>query len=588
MLIILDNAESILDPQGTDAQGIYSAVEELSQFDNVCLGVTSRISTIPPACKTLDIPKLSTEAAWDTFYRIYENSERSDLIDNILKQLDGHALSIILLATVAHQNRWDADQLTKEWESQRTDALRTHHNKSLAAAIELSLASPMFQELGPDALELLGVIAFFPQGVNENNLKWLFPTISDGTNIFNKFRVLSLTYRSHGFITMLAPLRDHLCPKDPRSSPFLRTVKDRYFGRLSVGVYPGKTGYEEARWVKAEDVNIEHLLDVFTTIDIDSNDVWDVCGYFMEHLQWHKPRLVLLGPKIEALPDTHPSKPRCLFELSQLFNSGGNQTERKRLLTHTLKLWRERDDSEIARTLGQLSDANRLLSLHKEGIQQAREALKIYERLNDTSRQVHSLHDLAWSLYEDKQLDAAEQAASQSIVLLPDTIDQSLACQCHRVLGLIYSYKGETEKAIDHFETGLGIASSFDWHSEQFWNHFSLAALLFDQGRFNDSDAHVEHAKLHAANNMYHMGRVMALQAEFWYEQGRFREARSEALCAVDAYEKVGATQNLGFCRNLIHDIEKKMEQLTTTHESDFDGELLDTVLLPTCVELPF
>jgi len=64
--------------------------------------------------------------------------------------------------------------------------LQTEHNKSLATTIELSLTSPMFQELGPDARGLLEVIVFFPQGVYEDNLNWLFPTISDGTNIHCK------------------------------------------------------------------------------------------------------------------------------------------------------------------------------------------------------------------------------------------------------------------------------------------------------------------------------------------------------------------------------------------------------------------
>ena len=104
--------------------------------------------------------------------------------------------------------------------------LRTTHDRSLAATIELSLAS-MFQELGPNARALLGVIAFFPQGVDGNHLGWLFPTIPNRSNIFDKFCVLSLTYRSDGFLTMLALLQDHLSPEDPSSSSFLCMAKER-------------------------------------------------------------------------------------------------------------------------------------------------------------------------------------------------------------------------------------------------------------------------------------------------------------------------------------------------------------------------
>ena len=178
------------------------------------------------------------EAACNTFYGTCGDREPSGIIDDLLQRLDFHALSIKLLATATSHNMWDHDRLAREWDAGRAQVLRTNFDESLAATIELSLTSTAFRNLGSDARELLEVVAFFPQGIDENNLDRLFPTISNRRDVFDDFCILSLTSRSNGFITMLAPIRDYLRPQHPTSTPHLRATRNRYFTRLSVDIHP--------------------------------------------------------------------------------------------------------------------------------------------------------------------------------------------------------------------------------------------------------------------------------------------------------------------------------------------------------------
>ena len=555
MFIVLDNAESILDPQGTSAEEIYGVVEELSQFDNICLCITSRISTIPPDCETLDVPILTMEAARDTFYRIYKRRERPDLIDTILRRLDFHPLSTTLLATVAHQNKWDAGRLTKEWERRRTGVLRTHHNKSLAATIELSLASPMFQDLGRDARDSLGIVAFFPQGIDENNLDWLFPAIPNREEIFDKFCILSLTYRSNGFVTMLAPLRDYLRPQDPKSSPLLCATKEQYFNRLLVDVDIEKPGFEESRWIVSEDVNVEHLLDVFTSIDADSSDVWGACAGFFKHLCWHKRRLVTLGSRIEGLPDDHSSKPECLYQFSYLAGLIGNHAESKQPLIHALQLWRERgEDLKVARALRFLTCVDQPLGPYKRGILRMIEASEICRRLNDTMEEVNCLLRLARLLAHDNQVDAAEEAASRAINL-SDKPKQSQLYGYHHVLGIVYQSRGETKVAINHFDAALGIATSLNSQEAQAAALSYFVVLLSGEEKFYDAQVYIERIK--AVGNPSNLGAVTLIQASLWMKQGRFEEAKFELSRVIGAHEEIGVSMFiLGCLKDLLRVIE--------------------------------
>ena len=564
MLLVLDNAESILDPQGTGAQEIYAVVDELCQFKNICLLITSRITTVPPHCRCPEIPTLSMEAACDIFYGIYRNNGKSRIINDLLRRLGFHALSIKLLATTASRNAWDHNRLANEWDVRRAQVLQTNYNESLAVTVELSLSSPTFFSLDPNARDLLGVIAFFPHGIDERNLGWLFPAISDGQHLLDTFCLLSLTYRVNGFVTMLAPIRDYLTPQDPLSSPLLRTTRDYYFSRLSVGADPENPGRGETRWVGSEDVNIEHLLDIFTSIDPHTGGIWDACYHFLIHLYWNKPRLTTLRTKIEALADDHPSKPKCLSQLALLFGDIANYAEQKRLMTHVLELERRRgDDAQVAVALRYLSDANRFLHFDGEGVQQAKEALEILERISDVVGQAWCLSDLAYGLFDDGQPGAAKDSASRAIDLIAGEDQEYLSCRTHRVLGWIFDSEGEKKEAIHRFETALRIASPFNWYDELFWNHYSLAESFGDGGELEDANIHIELAKSDAVNGAlpYELARAMGLQAQLWYQQLRFEDAKSEALRSLEIYEKLGAEGDAKVSEFLLREIQQAMEE---------------------------
>ena len=296
----------------------------------------------------------------------------------------------------------------------------------------------------------------------------------------------------------------------------------------------------------------------------------------MEHLHWHKPRLVGLGPRIEGLPDDHSSKPGCLFQLSRLFDSVGTHVEEKRLLVRVLEFWRERgDDIQVAQTLRFISGADSRLGLRKEGIERGEEALAIYERLNHIKGQAQSLQRLSSLLYYDGQVDAAEEAALRVIDLLSDEGDQVQVGDCHHILGDVCRSRGETEKAINHYETAIRVASTFSLRQRLFWIHLSLAELFLGENRFGEANAHAERVKSYAINSPYLTGRGMELQAWIWYHERKLEEAKSEALHAASVFEKIGAAKDAERCRAILQNIEQEM------NDPIISRELLATVSLP-------
>ena len=215
-----------------------------------------------------------------------------------------------------------------------------------------------------------------------------------------------------------------------------------------------------------------------------------------------------------------------------MFQQLGNHTERKRLLIRTLELERKQgEEVQVAETLRQLASANWSLDLIS----------------------------LAWLYLDDKQLDAAEDTASHEVNLSRERGCGFIVPELHRVLVRTYRTKGEKEKAIHHSQIALKIART-NSDKDLFWNHINLAELFCDEDKFGDANAHAEQAKSSIVHDTYRLGYGMRLQADIWYRQGRFEEAKSEVLHALEAYEQLGVADEAEDCKDLLQKIEPAME----------------------------
>jgi hypothetical protein len=94
---------------------------------------------------------------------------------------------------------------------------------------------------------------------------------------------------------------------------------------------------------------------------------------------------------------------------------------------------------------------------------------------------------------------------------------------------------------IHHYNAALGIASPFNWRDELFWNHYNLANLFRNEDEFDDANFHIEQAKSHTVHDPYKLARAIRLQARIWYRQCRPEDAKTEALHALEIFEKIGA-----------------------------------------------
>ncbi|KAG1840674.1 hypothetical protein C8R48DRAFT_765903 [Suillus tomentosus] len=333
-LVVLDNAETFEEASALSVlEKIPPAIAKIADIRGVILILTSRSrrNATDVLWRMMDIPPLDLSSAERVFFQTYPRARCSDAeeeIKDLLRELDFHPLSINLLAHTARQNDWSPAILLKRWNDRHSAVLNPGKGKlqSLSDTMQLSLNSPSIQGLGEDGRRILAIIAFLPQGLNDNLAGDLLPSLQEVDIICDVLRMQSLVYRQDNFIKVLAPIRHYVQDSLPvPDSTRLQEIRTFYYGTVQQ-CSEEQDGH--ASVIISDHFNIEHVI-AFDLVHIPE-ETYRACSEFLECLRWHLPRPTTLTPTILDIVEnssTYELKADCLWNLGYLSSTLSQLTD---------------------------------------------------------------------------------------------------------------------------------------------------------------------------------------------------------------------------------------------------------------------
>jgi tetratricopeptide (TPR) repeat protein len=556
ILIVLDNAESVLDAGGTETQAqITQAIEEIGSWPSVSLILTTRTASIPTNVRwnRVTVPPLDMDAARDAFSAVYEYERPSATVDLLLQEVGCHALSINLLAVAGAQNEWSIAELHQRWQEEKTRVLDLEDNnrmQSLAASIDLSLKSPTLGKLGDKALEVLQVVAFLPQGVDQTNLQELFPSVPNIQRISDTMKRLSLTYISDaGFITMLAPIRIHVQSSGPFIPSLLPDVRSFYFNKLE------NTDVMRVKWITSENDNVERLVahSMDTTDDLER--AVKACDRFLYVLYWNKPRTTTLTPIVRALNEVDGItiwKGKALRTLGWLAEKLGRYEEATELFGSARQVAITHGHASLAAEcsffMGQTElTQNRFLAAERF----YQNALKEYQSIKDEDGVARCQERLGNVETRRGNLPEASRYLSDALKYREREPGSREAANVRVRLGGLEFKQGNHAEGREHFEAALTIFTKLDVDQHLawcLWEYARAEQASNDWASVLDLFGRAE-TFYHRANDVRYEARCLLERGQIFLYQRKLALAQQCFEQAKGGYEKAGRAHDIANCQ---------------------------------------
>ncbi|KAJ7458913.1 hypothetical protein FB451DRAFT_1272852 [Mycena latifolia] len=214
-IIVLDNFDSLWESTEPSKKQVKSLLASLCTLDSLSVVITMRGSERPAAVQwsrplLLQLPPLDVPSARKAFLALSDCLEDDPWIDPLLTAIDCVPLAVALMANLTETD--GTETLLQRWNEEHSSLLhRTPDRRSsLDISIGISLNSPRMKAV-PEALTLLSLISILPDGIDNTQLRAIFPSITQSRRALSALWQTSLAYNDgHNRTRVLSPIRSHM------------------------------------------------------------------------------------------------------------------------------------------------------------------------------------------------------------------------------------------------------------------------------------------------------------------------------------------------------------------------------------------
>jgi tetratricopeptide (TPR) repeat protein len=525
---ILDNAETVFDTNRGTAERLLKLV---AQIRGLSLVVTIRgvAPPIPGAVQIDNLGKLDPSAAREAFLAVAGEIFRCDPdLSHLLEALDGHALSIRLVAAQAIGSP-SLKGLRESWDEVHSEILRVSGEDegrltSVRASLSLSLNSRRMKST-PLARRLMALIAFLPSGLAESDA----PSLLGERGAITKLRANEAVSCLHQLrlverrpdrrLRMLTPLRE--CVKNDVGPLEVdrERLTERYLrlaARAATIGTPNWAKYRES--VEGEADNLDAICEFAVATNITHKNIQDAIGGL---LRFH------------------------------LFSGRGSAGS----VEHALAKLRRHPPSvflaSCIRGQGDIARANSNYETSRLRYEEARTLFRYLKDLRNEANCIFRLGDLAMLLSD---YETARIRVEEALLLYQKFADPLGSANSFYVLGAIALARRNHNKANAYFTDALALYQLHDFLGKGNVLH-RLGELALLQSDGNMARAHVEEAlliyrlignTLGEANCIRILGDIANAALDFSSAVKRYDEARLLFRFLGDVSSEAYSTIKLG------------------------------------------